>query len=71
MAYLIPIGAVVTVAGLLLLIYCIGKIAKARKAKLSDDEMRGVLQGVVPMNLGALLLSGIGLMMVVLGIILG
>lgn len=71
MAYLIPIGACVTVAGLVLLVYCITKIAKARKANLSDDEMRGVLQGVVPMNLGALLLSGIGLMMVVLGIILG
>lgn len=71
MAYLIPIGAFVTVAGLALLLYCIAKIAKARKANLSDDEMRDVLQGVVPMNLGALLLSGIGLMMVVLGIILG
>lgn len=50
---------------------CIFRIGKARKAGLSDEEMRAVLQAVVPMNLGALLLSGIGLMLVVLGIILG
>ena len=71
MTYLIATGAVVTVAGLVLLIYCITKIGKARKAQLSDDEMRAALQAVVPMNLGALFLSAIGLMMVVLGIILG
>jgi hypothetical protein len=71
MQYLIPLGSVVTVAGLALLMFCVAKISRAKKAKLSDDEMRAVLQSVVPMNLGALLLSGIGLMMVVLGIILG
>ncbi|MCY4181064.1 MAG: hypothetical protein OXC60_20050 [Litoreibacter sp.] len=71
MSYLIPAGAVVTVAGLALLFICIAKINKAKKQGLSDDEMRGVLQSVVPMNLGALLVSGLGLMLVVLGIILG
>ena len=70
MAYLIPVGAIVTVAGLALLMICIAKINKAKKAGLSDDEMRSVLQSVVPMNLGALLVSGLGLMLVILGIIL-
>ncbi|MEM6593861.1 MAG: hypothetical protein AAF672_03660 [Pseudomonadota bacterium] len=70
MSYLIPAGAVITVAGLALLMICVAKISKAKKAGLSDDEMRGVLQSVVPLNLGALLVSGLGLMLVVLGIIL-
>lgn len=71
MAYLIPIGAVVTLIGLALLIYCILKISRARKAGMDDDQMRALLQSIVPMNLGALSLSGLGLMIVVLGIILG
>ena len=71
MQYLIPVGSALTVAGLAILMYCIFRISKARKLGLSDDDMRAVLQAVVPMNLGALLLSGIGLMLVVLGIILG
>lgn len=70
MQFLIPLGAAITIAGLGLLMYCVAKISRAKKAGLSDDEMRAVLQSVVPMNLGALLLSGIGLMIVVLGIIL-
>lgn len=70
MAYLIPAGAVITVLGMLGLIYCIVKVARARKANLDDDAMRAALQSVVALNMGALLLSGIGLMMVVLGIIL-
>jgi hypothetical protein len=70
MQYLIPVGSVLTLAGLAVLMVCIFRISKARKAGLGDDEMRAVLQTVVPMNLGALLLSGIGLMLVVLGIIL-
>ena len=70
MAYLIPVGAIVTVAGLALLMICIANINKAKRAGLSDDEMRSVLQSVVPMNLGALLVSGLGLMLVILGIIL-
>ncbi|MDA8747720.1 hypothetical protein N9M66_05870 [Litoreibacter sp.] len=71
MAYLIPIGAVVTLIGLVLLLMCIAKVAKARSAGLPEDELRVVLEGTVPMNLGALFLSAIGLMMVVVGILLG
>ncbi len=71
MQYLIPAGSALTLVGLAILMLCIFRIGKARKSGLSDDEMRAVLQAVVPMNLGALLLSGIGLMLVVLGIILG
>ncbi len=71
MAYLIPIGAVVTIVGLVLLLVCIARVAKARKAGLDEDVLRAVLEATVPMNLGALFLSALGLMMVVVGILLG
>lgn len=71
MTYLIPIGAVVTLVGLVLLMICIVRVAKARKSGLAEDDLRAVLEATVPMNLGALFLSAIGLMMVVVGILLG
>ncbi|WP_298356826.1 hypothetical protein [uncultured Litoreibacter sp.] len=71
MAYLIPLGAIVTVVGLVLLMVCILRVAKARKAGLPEEELRAVLEATVPMNLGALFLSALGLMMVVVGIMLG
>lgn len=71
LAALIPIGAVMTLIGLALLIWCILRVAKARKANLSDDDLRARLQETVPFNLGALFLSALGLMMVVVGILLG
>ncbi|TDT77341.1 hypothetical protein BDE40_0624 [Litoreibacter halocynthiae] len=70
MSNLIPLGAVITLMGLLGLIWCIYKVARARKQGLSDEDLRAVMQTTVGLNLGALLLSAVGLMMVVLGIIL-
>lgn len=64
-------GAALSVAGLLGLVWCILRVMKARKAGLSDDELRAVVQGVLPWNLGALFLSVMGLMLVILGISLG
>ena len=63
-------GAVVSVAGLCGLVWRIFKVAAAKRANLSDDDLRAVIQGVVPINLGALFLSVIGLMMVVIGVFL-
>lgn len=71
LSLLIPIGAVVTILGLGLLLWCIIRIAKARSSNLDDAELRAVLEGTVPYNLGALFLSALGLMMVVVGILLG
>ncbi|WP_338550866.1 hypothetical protein [Roseovarius phycicola] len=68
MDILIWLGAAVTLGGLALLIWCILRVMKARKAGLSDDALRAELQKVVPINTGALFLSMFGLMMVVLGI---
>ena len=71
MAILIPIGATVTLLGLAGLIWCILRVARARKAGLEDEALRGVMRKTVALNLGALFLSVIGLMMVVVGLLLG
>ena len=64
-------GAVVSVVGLSGLIWCIFKVAGAKRANLSDDDLRDAVKRVVPINLGALFLSVIGLMMVIFGVFLG
>jgi hypothetical protein len=68
---LIWAGAAVTLLGLAGLVWCILKVAAARKAGLPEAELRARLQRVVALNLAALLVSAIGLMMVVAGIVLG
>lgn len=68
MEMLIWIGAAVTLIGLALLIWCIMRVMAARKKGLSDEALRSELQKVVPLNTGALFLSMLGLMLVVLGI---
>ncbi|MBE1284083.1 MAG: hypothetical protein GJ676_12305 [Rhodobacteraceae bacterium] len=68
---LVWIGAGLSVLGLIGLVWCIVKVAKARRSNLSDEELRQAVQAVLPYNLGALLLSVLGLMLVVVGIFLG
>ncbi|WP_300061099.1 hypothetical protein [uncultured Roseobacter sp.] len=63
-------GASLSFIGLLGLVWCIVYVARARRSKLSDEEMRGRLRRALPMNLGSLFLSVIGLMLVILGIFL-
>ena len=64
-------GAAISVLGLAGLIWCIVKVARAKKSGLNDDELRAVVATVVPLNMAALFLSVIGLMLVVIGVILG
>lgn len=70
MDWMIWLGAMVTLAGLAGLIWCIVTVTRARRAGLSDAALKARLQKVVALNLGALFLSVIGLMMVVVGILL-
>ncbi len=70
MEYLIWAGAAVSVIGLIGIFYCIAVALKAKRADLPDEEMRARLHRMVILNMAALLLSMIGLMMVVAGIIL-
>ncbi|WP_341234621.1 hypothetical protein [uncultured Sulfitobacter sp.] len=64
-------GAVISLVGFFGLVWCIVTVMRAKRANLPEDEMRAVLQKALPLNLGALFLSVIGLMMVVIGIMLG
>lgn len=70
MELLIWIGAGLTLAGVAGLVWCIVLAMRARKSGLPDDQVKAALQKVVALNLGALAVSAIGLMMVVLGVIL-
>ncbi len=70
MEILIALGAGVTLVGLVGLIWCILRVTKAKRAGLDDEALRVVMQKTVALNLGALFLSVIGLMMVVVGLLL-
>ena len=71
MEILVWIGAGLTLVGLLGLVWCIVLAIRARRSGLPDDEVRVRLQRVVALNLGALAVSELGLMAVILGIFLG
>lgn len=71
MDWLVWAGAAISFAGLVGLIWCIVKVAKAKRRNLSDEDLRDVVRKVVPLNMGALMCSVLGLMMVILGIFLG
>ncbi|ETX26678.1 hypothetical protein [Roseivivax isoporae] len=64
-------GTALSAIGLAGLMVCILRVLRARRAKLDDDAMRAEMRKVVPLNMGALFLSVIGLMLVIVGIILG
>ena len=64
-------GAAISCLGLVGLVLSILKVNKARKAGLDDEALRAAVQKVLPLNLGSLFLSVIGLMMVIVGIFLG
>lgn len=68
---IIIIGATLSLLGLIGIIYCIVAISGAKRAKLDDEALRERLAKLVPINLGALLVSIIGLMTVITGIVIG
>ncbi|MDE0347794.1 MAG: hypothetical protein OXI66_18725, partial [Boseongicola sp.] len=69
MENLVWIGAVVTLAGVAGLVWCIVAVQRARREGLDETAMKARLQKAVAMHTGALMLSAIGLMMVVVGIL--
>ncbi len=71
MDWLVIGGAGLTLVGVLMLVWCIIIAMRARRAGLDDEALKARLQGVVALNLGALAVSAIGLMAVVVGLFLG
>lgn len=71
MEILIWVGAAISFLGLLGLGYCILRVLRAKRAGLDEDTLRAEVAKVVPLNMGALFLSVIGLMLVILGIFFG
>jgi len=67
---LIYAGAGVAFLGLVGLGWCIWLALQAKRSGVSDAELKTQLQRVVALNMGALGLSALGLMMVVIGVLL-
>lgn len=70
MQALVWAGALVSLCGIAGLVYCVARALRARRSGLADEAMRSELQRVVIVNMGALAISALGLMLVVLGIFL-
>ncbi|TDL79690.1 hypothetical protein E2L08_08780 [Palleronia sediminis] len=71
MTTLIWIGTALSAAGLAGLVFCIVSAMRLRRAGLDDAALRARLRGLVAWNLGALMLSMLGLMVVIVGILIG
>jgi len=67
---LIWLGAGLTVLGIAMLIWCVVLAVRAKRSGLDDAAIKARLQRVVALNLGALAVSAVGLMMVILGVFL-
>ncbi|MBF9033450.1 hypothetical protein HKCCE2091_04300 [Rhodobacterales bacterium HKCCE2091] len=70
MTWLVWTGTILALIGLCGVILCIVLAVRAKRAGLDDAELRARLQRVVVLNMGALLVSALGLMAVVMGVIL-
>ena len=71
MTGLVWLGAALTSGGLALLGYCIAAAMGARRSRATGPDMQARLRRLVAVNLGALALSGLGLAIVVVGVMLG
>lgn len=70
MQAVIGIGVALSLAGLVGLIWCIVQAARARRASLDDAGLRARLQRLVAWNLGALMCSMLGLIVIVVALFL-
>jgi hypothetical protein len=71
MTALVYVGTALALIGMMTLVYCIWAALSAKRAGLADAELRTRLQRIVTINMGALLISVLGLISVVMGIFLG
>ncbi len=70
MEYLIWIGTVLSLLGLIGIFWSIYAVIRARRAGLDEAGLKARLSRILPVNMMALLVSVLGLMTVILGIAL-
>ncbi len=70
MELLIGLGAVISLIGIAGIVLSIIQVRRARKTAKDDAELKAKIQAALPLNLGAFLLSVLGLMCVVVGVLL-
>ena len=70
MEWLVITGALISLVGLIGLLVCIIRAVRIRQEGGDPEEMRTKLQPLVALNFGAMALSMLGLMCVVVGVIL-
>ena len=63
-------GAVLSIIGLIGLLFSIYKVASAKRNIKSDKELRISIQAAMPLNLASLFLSVVGLMSVMIGVLI-
>ncbi len=71
MAFLIWTGTAITILGFAGIVWSLLAVLRARRAGLDDAGLRARIGRMVPVNFAALLLSVLGLLLVVLGIVFG
>ncbi len=71
MDWLIIIGVIISIIGLAGLVASGLQVMRAKSAGLEDDALKARMQKALILNMGALALSALGLMVVVVGILLG
>ncbi|TNC52889.1 hypothetical protein FHG66_00930 [Rubellimicrobium rubrum] len=69
MEVLIWIGTAVALLGMVGIVWSGAIAIKARREGLDDAALRARLQRALPINLGALLLSILGCLLVILGVV--
>lgn len=68
MQYLIWIGAGMAVLGVGTIVWSALQVAAARRADLSDENLKARVARMLPVNMGGLMTAVIGLMCVILGL---
>ena len=63
-------GALLSIFGLIGLLFSMYKVAKAKKNNTSDQELRESIKAAMPLNLASLFVSVLGLMSVIIGVLM-
>lgn len=70
MDWLIILGTIISALGLAGLVASALRVIKAKRAGLEGTALKQAVQGAMALNLGAFLISALGLAMVLVGVIL-